>query len=65
RQLVAKLDDARIEAQIIAINARIAACLTSGDKSSYRSLAQEIIDLKRQQASLRALGAGRAARGPA
>lgn len=64
KQLVAKLESARIEARIITINARIAACLTSGDKSSYRSLAQEIMDLKQRQSALNAIVAGRAHRGP-
>lgn len=63
RQLVAKLESARIESRIIAINARIAACLTSGDKSSYRSLAQEVIDLKRRQSALNGIVAGRVSRG--
>ncbi len=64
RQLLAKLESARIEARIITINARIAACLTSGDKSSYRSLAQEVIQLKQRQTALNAIVAGRAPRGP-
>jgi DNA primase len=62
RQLIAKLEVARIEARIIAINGRIAACLTSGDKSSYRSLAQEVIDLKQRQTALNAIVAGRTSR---
>jgi hypothetical protein len=62
RQQLAKLESARIDSQIIAINARIAACLTSGDKSSYRSLALEVVALKQRQAALTSFLAGRAPR---
>ncbi|MDP2314245.1 MAG: DNA primase [Pseudomonadota bacterium] len=65
RALVARLELARIESEILTINAKIAACETSGDKSSYVSLAKEISTLYARQRLLKTVVATRATRGPA
>lgn len=65
RSLVARLELTRIESEILTINAKIAACETSGDKSSYVSLAKEISALYSRQRLLKSVVSTRAARGPA
>jgi len=65
RALVARLDLSRVEAEILTINAKIAACETSGDKSSYVSLAKEISALYGRQRQLKAVVSSRTARSPA
>ncbi|MFN7146844.1 MAG: hypothetical protein ACK4YP_23925, partial [Myxococcota bacterium] len=63
RALVGRLELARVESEILTINARIAACETSGDKSSYHSLAKEVSGLYARQRQLKNLVAGRVFRG--
>jgi DNA primase len=52
RTLVARLELKCVEAEILTINAKIAACETSGDKSSYIPLAQEVFALQQRQRAL-------------
>ncbi|MFZ5476555.1 MAG: DNA primase [Myxococcota bacterium] len=62
RQILARLELARVEAEIAAMNARIAGCETSGDKSSYASLARDISLLFARRTQLQKLVARRQAR---
>lgn len=62
RAILARMELSRVEAQIALINARIAACETSGDKSSYGKLARDISLLYARRESLKTLIARRAAR---
>ena len=62
RALVARLELARVEAQILTMNARIASCETSGDKSSYVSLTRELFTLQQRQRQLKTVVSSRTAR---
>ncbi|MES2639835.1 MAG: DNA primase [Myxococcota bacterium] len=65
KSLVARLELGRVESEILTINAKIAACETSGDKSSYVSLQKEIFGLYARQRLLKSVVATRASRGSA
>ncbi|MDP2309804.1 MAG: DNA primase [Pseudomonadota bacterium] len=65
KALVARLELGRVESEILTINAKIAACETSGDKSSYVSLQKEIFSLYARQRLLKSVVATRASRGSA
>jgi DNA primase len=62
RALLARLELSKVESEILTINAKIAACEVSGDKSSYVSLAREVVALQLRQQQLKKLVAGRAPR---
>jgi DNA primase len=62
RAQLARLELSRIEAKILTINARIAACETSGDKSSYVALAKEVFALQVRQRELMKLIVSRSPR---
>lgn len=57
--ILARLELVSVEAQIVNINAQIDACLTSGDKSSYASLASRIQPLYARMKTLKALARSR------
>ncbi len=63
RSLLARLESTRLETEILTLNARIAACETSGDKSSYLSLAKEVATLYARQQTLKSIVARRSPRG--
>jgi DNA primase len=65
RSLLARLELSRVESEILTINAKIAACETSGDKSSYVSLAKEISALYVRQRQLKAVVSSRTTRASA
>lgn len=62
RSILARLELAGVEAQIALISAKIAACETSGDKSSYGDQARVISSLYVRRAALQAVVARRASR---
>ena len=53
--ILARMELAQVDAQIININAAITACMTSGDKSSYGVLARDISLLYARRERLRSL----------
>ncbi len=60
RGILARMQLRQIDARILAINREIHRCETTGDKSSYQSLARELAGLYAQQAALKQTSARRA-----
>ncbi len=59
RQILARMALRRVEADILATNAKIASCHATGDKSSYATLTRLIVDLQKRRTQLGALAVRR------